>query len=280
MPLSTMQGTRAAEGDGKLFRTGARGGTTLVVASGKGGVGKSLISIWLADSLAGRDRHILLYDAVPVLPGLHHLLAVPPAWNSGELLRAGPAPVHSLRRLSDGLWLLPGDADPEFLGSLAPDQRARLQRRIGELFRLFDVVVIDAGADPNSIVRSLTLGGDTLVVVTTPEPQSIRGCYRLIKLVATASPVRHVEVVVNRARSVAEGADAFDALHRTTLAVMGQPLRSLGVILEDPRVAEAVRGNPPGLERLRETEARRSLARQLGAQAGQEGTLPPRGGCQ
>ncbi|HUF34997.1 MAG TPA: P-loop NTPase [Gemmatimonadales bacterium] len=254
---------RATTGQVAPARTGVMGATTLVVGSGKGGVGKSLVSIWLAAALADLDRHTLLYDAVPVLPSLDHLLGTPPARNSADILWRGTALGQQLHRLSASLWLLPGDADVELLHSLPPDDRARLQRRLWEQFRLFDVVVIDAGPDPDSIVRSLTLGGDALVVVTTPDPPSIRESYRLIKVAVTASPVTTVEVVVNRARSAAEGADAFAALQRTSVAVLVQELRLLGVILEDPGVATAVGGGRAGLERLARTTAGRSLARQL-----------------
>lgn len=273
MPLSSMP-DRTIAGEVAPARTGVMGATTLVVGSGKGGVGKSLVSIWLAAALADLDRHTLLYDAVPVLPSLNHLLAAPPARNSADILWRGMPPGRLLHRLSARLWLLPGDADAELLHSLPPEDRARLQRRLWEQFRLFDVVVLDAGPDPDSIVRSLTLGGDALVVVTTPDAVSIRESYRLVKVALTASPVTIVEVVVNRARSATEGADAFGALQRTCAAVLGQGLRLTGVILEDPGVATAVGGGRAGLERLADTTAGRSLARQLGSRT-DGSVLPP-----
>ena len=54
------------------------GPAVLVVASGKGGVGKSLVSVLLADAMAESGRRVLLFDGAQNLGHLHVLLGVSP----------------------------------------------------------------------------------------------------------------------------------------------------------------------------------------------------------
>jgi flagellar biosynthesis protein FlhG len=225
------------------------GPQVLVVGSGKGGVGKSLVSVLLATAVAAQGRRVLLFDADHNLGNLHVLLGVRPVGRIEHLLH-GASPDELVQPVGDGLWLLPSDSGAEALHGLEALERARLHHRLTTLYDGYDVVVVDAGAGLEGVVRMAMLRASRLVAVTVPEPTALTDAYALMKLVSLQLPELPIDVIVNRALDEADGRQAYERLAAATERFLRRGIRYLGAIPEDTMVRAAVRDPQHLLELL------------------------------
>lgn len=213
----------------------------ILVASGKGGVGKSLLSILLAAEAASEGRRVLLFDADLNLGTLHVLLGLRPAARVDALLDSPAEPADLVCRVSPNLWLLPGTCAVERLHDMPALERARLELRLSAVFSSYDLVIADAGSGLDGAIRTATISADRLVVVATPEPAALTGAYALMKLAHLRTPQVPIDVLVNRCQSETEGSIAFNKLAVACDRFLDRQIRHLGTIAEDASLALAAR---------------------------------------
>jgi flagellar biosynthesis protein FlhG len=213
----------------------------VLVASGKGGVGKSLLSILLAAEAASEGRRVLLFDADLNLGTLHVLLGLRPAARVDALLDSALEPADLVCRVTRNLWLLPGTCGAERLHDIPAIDRARLELRLSAVFSSYDLVIADAGAGLDGAIRTATISADRLVVIATPEPAALTGAYTLMKLAHLRTPAIPIDVIVNRCQSEREGAAAFDKLALACDRFLDRQIRHIATIAEDAALAQAAR---------------------------------------
>jgi flagellar biosynthesis protein FlhG len=213
----------------------------VLVGSGKGGVGKSLLSILLAAEAASAGRRVLLFDADMNLGTLHVLLGLRPAARVDALLDSELEPADLVCRVARNLWLLPGTCGAERLHDMPALDRARLELRLSTVFANYDLVVADAGSGLDGAIRTATISADRLVVVATPEPAALTGAYALMKVAHLRTPEIPIDVLVNRCQNDGEGAVAFDKLAFACDRFLNRAIRHIGTIAEDASLALAAR---------------------------------------
>ena len=220
---------------------GSPGPEVLVVGSGKGGVGKSLLAVLFATAQARSGRRVLLVDGCQNQGNLHILLGVRPAGRLADLL-TGEADLEQLPvAVSPGLWLLPADSGAESLYALSRVDQARLHRQLSSLYGDFETVVVDGGPGIDNVVRVASMNATRLVVVTVPEPTALSDAYALIKIVSLHIPALPVSVLVNRTRSGEEGLAAFERLSLAAARFLGRELGYLGTLPEDDALRADIR---------------------------------------
>jgi flagellar biosynthesis protein FlhG len=217
------------------------------VASGKGGVGKSVLSVLLASELARRGRRVLLLDGAAGEGDLHVLLALRRSVEEEIWLEPGhetnPIPV------AERLWVLTGDSFTSAASRSDPRERARAHLRTSVIFDRFDEVVVDAGPGLEAALRS-TMRCSRLLAVAVPEPASLYSAYALIKAVDAQVPDLPIDLMVNRATDAEEGTRAFEILDFACRRYLDRQLTHRGTMLERPEVRRAVQapGRLPLLE--------------------------------
>ncbi len=161
------------DGPGRAAAGGLRPGRrrSLVLTSGKGGVGTSNLALNLAIALGEEGQRVVLVDADLGLANIDLLCGLTPAQRPGR--RAGRRVARWPRRSSPGpadIRIVPGAhgmrTPPEVLG----DAPARLAAELAELEAGADFVLVDAGSGLGPGSRRLAAAADEVVVVTTPEP--------------------------------------------------------------------------------------------------------------
>lgn len=250
--LSQADGVRARQA---TAAHGAGGGAresgvpTLLVASGRGGSGTTLISALLAMSAAGEGRRVLLVDADDFVGPLALTLGVTPraSWTDLRGGRATPADVAT--PVSATLTLVAGGAPR--LGDAASQpvtaaERKACMRRVSALAEQMDLVVIDCGARLDTVVGALTPHpGERLVAVSAgSDPVGLAATYALCKAVVQRSSALPVDILVNRH----EGSDAarcYDAIDAGARQFLGLTLRLAGAIPADPTLDAALRAGMP-----------------------------------
>lgn len=225
------------------------GAPIIAVASGKGGVGKSTISVSLAIGM-NRLRPTVLVDAdlgtanADVLCGL-----TPTRRLDAELFRAGGPDLASLLVETPwGFGLVPGAAGVSNAPGLDGLQRAAFIRSMHALGGPGDAVLVDLGAGISAPVIESVAASDLGVVITTPEPAALADAYALIKCVTRhrgdERPLR-LGLVVNMAESRSAGRAAHDRIDRVCRRFLGGSMPLLGVVRRDKRVAQSSRRRVP-----------------------------------
>lgn len=241
------------------------GADVTVVASGKGGTGKSLLAIGLAAALARAGRRTLLVDGASNLGNLHILLGVRPRAPLRDVMVEGASPRDLLVPVAERLDLLPADSGAESLYALSELDRARLHDRLTLLYPDYEACVVDAGSGVEAAVRACALRATRLLVVAVPEPAALADAHALVKLVHLQVPALPVEVVVNRAESEAEADHAYESLRLAARAFLGLALGRAGTVPECAALRRAARR--PGAALTDVPEAVAAIAARLDARA-------------
>ena len=231
----------------------------ILVASGKGGVGKSNLSLNLAIAARALGRRVLLLDADVGLGNAEILAGVSASRHLADVL-AGRC------RLEEAVVPGPGGVDllagGHGLAELPPVDGLRWRHVLGQLAgRGWDLVVIDGGAGVGGAVRPQLLAARELLVVTTPEPTALADAYAVIKLVAArgGGAVPRLWVAVNQVQRPAEGETAFARLAGVCRRFLGVEPQLLGLVPLDPQVRVAVRRQVPLLLAAPQSPAARAV---------------------
>ncbi len=228
----------------------------IVIASGKGGVGKTCLAIGLSQALAEAGQRVALVDGDLGLANVDVQLGLDPRRDVSDVLSGRCTAEAALLPHPAGFALLPGRSGSAALAAL---EGASLQGFVRMLRGLpMDWLVLDLGAGIGAAQRGLAAAADLLIVVATEEPTSLTDAYAVLKLHRRDAPAGLAGLVVNMAAQPARVHAALDAACR---GFLGQGLALLGAVRRDPRVASAIRAQTPLLTRHPNTPAAEDLRR-------------------
>lgn len=225
-------------------RTG-RHARVLTVTSGKGGVGKTNLSINLGIALVRHGLRVVVVDADLGLANVDILLGMDPERSLSDLVYGGRAVEDVLVPAPGGLQVLAGGSGVYELASLEPAELRRLLQQIERLDSLFDVILIDTGAGIGTGVLSFALASEEVLVVTTTEPSSLADAYAVIKMISMRRSDAKLNVAVNMAPDVREGETTFRRLESAAVRFLGLRPSLLGIVPRDEAVYRAVQRQTP-----------------------------------
>ena len=220
---------------------------TIAITSGKGGVGKTNLTVNLGLALAQSGKRVLIFDAdmglanVDILFGYncqHTILdVVDRKMDLQQILVDGP----------DGVKILPASSGVLKLERLSLSQLASLAQAMETLSNQFDILLIDTGAGMTESVLFFNTLADEVVLVTTPEPTALTDGYALIKVLATEHQVKKIVLVVNQAHSEDESANVFKKLAGICQKYTEIKLVFAGGLMKDTCLEKSVRARKPVL---------------------------------
>lgn len=216
---------------------------TLAILSGKGGVGKSNVSIGLACSFADKGKQVVLLDADLGMANLDILCGVNAKYNLSHLVEGSRSLNEILFPLEKHILLLPGGVGLRDMADLDDDSLSRVFEALSELEHLSDLLILDVGAGIHKGVRSFAQAADMTLLVTTPEPTSIRDAYGVIKSLggAQGGAGGDLMLIVNMANSPKEAQDVAERIRMASMQFLGSAPSYLGYILRDSNIERAVR---------------------------------------
>ena len=222
-----------------------RQATVIAVTSGKGGVGKSNISVNLAIKLAEAGKRVALLDADLGLANADVLCNVDLQWNLSHVISRKRQLQDVMQKAPGGFWLIGGASGLAKMADLTDADRQNVIDALNELESQFDVMLIDTGAGINSNVLAFTRAADQVLIVTTPEPTAITDAYAVAKVMIRDGRERTMSLLVNQAHSADEGRAVYERISKVARQFLGVGLFDAGYVLADENVPMAVRRRNP-----------------------------------
>jgi flagellar biosynthesis protein FlhG len=257
-----------------MHETGNRA-LTVAVTSGKGGVGKTNVSVNVAICLAAKGWRVMLLDADFGLANVDLLLNMDVRLNLSHVL-SGERQIEEVITLGPGgIYLIPGASGVAHLANLSEFERHHLVTMLAPLERTNDVLIFDCGAGISENVLMLARAADVVMVVATPEPTSMADAYATIKALAQGGYEGRIGVTVNLAASRQEARNAVQRIQNVAFRFLDLAIQDFGYILWDEHVRHGVRLRCPVVLRYPRSPASAcimAIADQLAKNApGQEG---------
>lgn len=218
----------------------------VAVASGKGGVGKSNFCVNFGLALAEQGVRVLILDADVGFANVEVLLNLSPSHSLLDVLE-GRHLTDIVEHSPYGLSFISGGNGLFDHMLMSSEDYGRLIWELGKLSDMYDVVLMDCAAGVNEVSLRLVEASDQLVLVTTPEPTAMADAYALLKLLVRRLVTPSPQIVVNRAQNFTEAKQSVERLSRVSSRFLDVQLDTLGFILEDPSVSQAVMRQVPVL---------------------------------
>lgn len=213
----------------------------IAITGGKGGVGKTNVSINTAVALAEQGKKVLVLDADLGLANVDVMLGLRVGKNLSHVL-SGECSLDDIAvEGPKGIHILPATSGSQSMVELDAAQHAGLIRAFSEMKLKFDVLIVDTAAGISDMVLSFSRASQDVVAVVCDEPASITDAYALIKLLSREHGVFRFKVVANMVRSLREGQELFAKLTRVTDRFLDVALELSAIIPFDENVRRSVR---------------------------------------
>lgn len=236
------------------------------VISGKGGVGKTNVSVNLGAALAAAGRRTLIVDCDSGLANANVLLGLDAPWSIADVLARTCGIEEALYRGPCGLGLLAGHSGTGIGAKLGKAERERLALELRPYASEYDHVLVDLGSGIGADTLALAEMSDQLLVVLTPEPTSFLDAYALVKAMAQNHGCRRFSIVTNMVENAESGRELFEHFEAVLRRFVPVELSHLGAIPEDKHVRQAVMRKKCAVHAFPSAKASaafRSLAREL-----------------
>lgn len=255
-----------AAGLRKLTAERFRAPRVMAVTSGKGGVGKTNLSVNLSLALAQEGRRVTLVDFDLGLANADVLLDLTPR-HTLEAVIAGRKTISEVAlQTPEGVRVVPGASGVERLANLTDVERQNLIDNLGELYQGADFIIFDTGAGISKNTTGFLGAADDVIVVTIPEPTAVIDAYAVIKLLSRHEDRGRVGLVVNMAGSRDEAERFSRGVTSTAYRMLNTYVDNFGYILADAAVPRSVRARRPFVTAFPDAPASRcvrALARTL-----------------
>ena len=217
----------------------------IAVASGKGGVGKTNVSVNLAVAMAATGQKVMLMDADLAMANVDVLLGLRPEGNLSHVIDGKLTLEEVLVEGPEGLLIVPASSGVSRLAQLTPMEHAGLIRAFSELSVPLDTLIVDTAAGVSDSVVSFTHAAQEVIVVVCDEPASITDAYALIKVLSREHGVNRFQILANMAASDDEGRNLYRKIATVCDRYLDVNLHFLGTIPQDEYLRKAVQKQAP-----------------------------------
>jgi flagellar biosynthesis protein FlhG len=217
----------------------------IAVTGGKGGVGKTMVSVNLAASLAARDKQVMLLDGDLGLANVDVFLGLTPRLTLADVLAGTCTLEEVVLDAPQGFKVVPAASGIAQLAELDKLTHLGLVRAFGDITTKLDFMVVDTAAGISGSVLQFSQAAQQVLVVICDEPASLTDAYALIKILSRDHGVKQFRVLANQSRGKGLGQALFQRFERVTTRFLSVELDYVGEIPEDPFLRRAIREQRP-----------------------------------
>ena len=219
----------------------------IAITSGKGGVGKTNLSVNLAIGLTGLGKRVMLMDADLGMANIDVILGVTPKYNLYHVLKGQRSIEEIVIEGPRGVKVIAGGSGISELANVGSEQRTRFIESMDELEDDFDIFLVDTSAGITDNVMGFLMAANEVIVVTTPEPTAITDAYGIISTLSSMQKKdkSNAKLIVNRVKSKQEGRVVAERIKTVAKQFLSIYVENLGIIYDDASVGEAVKKRQP-----------------------------------
>ncbi len=221
----------------------------ITVTSGKGGVGKTNISINLAIQLTRLGKRVVVFDADFGLANIEVLLGVRPQFNLADMMFRGKDLTDIITQGVEGISFISGGSGIQELASMNREQVMFLTSRLIALDKFADIIIVDTGAGISDSVLEFVLASTEVLLIATPEPTSITDAYALLKALNRKKEFvkedTSIKMISNLVKNDAEGQNVYEKMSVVSDKFLHIPINYLGPVPMDEQITKAVMRQKP-----------------------------------
>ncbi len=218
----------------------------IAVTSGKGGVGKTNLSVNMAIAYSQAGKKVILIDGDLGMANVNILIGSAPKANLLDVMNNRYTMSEIVCDTEYGFQLVPGANGFSRIANLNETELAHFSDEFMQLSTA-DIIIIDTGAGIAQSVLGLLTAADEIYVLTTPEPTSITDAYGIIKIIATEMIDNrpNLKLLVNRVHSASEGKRVAEQIISIAQQFLNYEIEYLGFIYDDAAVSTSVLRQKP-----------------------------------
>ncbi|MEK6748913.1 MAG: MinD/ParA family protein [Pseudomonadota bacterium] len=213
---------------------------TIAVTGGKGGVGKTNVSVNLAVALALQGKSVCILDADLGLANVDIMLGIYPKHNLSHVMQGIVSLTDILIRGPHGIYIIPGGSGLQFMADLSDIECAGIIQAFSELSLSLDVLIVDTAAGIARNIGHFCKAAQDVIIVTCDEPAALTDAYALIKLLHKAQDIQSFKVLSNMVQTGANGRELFEKLARTAYKFLDIRLEYIGHVPYDENLRKAL----------------------------------------
>lgn len=221
----------------------------ITVTSGKGGVGKSNMSVNMAIQLSRLGKKVIILDADFGLANVEVMLGTRPKYNMADMIFGGKNIRDVICKGPENIGFISGGSGIKELSNLSKDQISGIINMMYGLDSLADIIIIDTGAGISDAVIDMVLASSEVLLVTTPEPTSITDAYALLKTINKTPGFNaentKIRMIGNRTLNMSNGYDLYNKLNSVVERFLNMKMEYLGAVPFDVNLTKAVMRQQP-----------------------------------
>jgi len=238
-----------------------RSARVIAVTSGKGGVGKTNVSVNLSVALGRMGKQAMLVDGDFGLANANIMLGLNSTATIADLLTRDCGLEEVIQKGPAGLMLVPGHSGTHSHSALGSDGRRRLASAFRPYAQDVDHVVVDTASGIGAEAMSLVATSDVILLVLSSEPTAFMDAYQLVKVLALDHHRTDISVVTNMVDDDEAGRQLFRHFEEVVKRFLPTRLSHLGSIPRDDHVRDAVLSKRCCMEAFPESRASAAFSR-------------------